>query len=231
MVAETIPDTRIGRFTAEGRRLALMAGAGVDLLLDVGANEGQYAERMRGAGFEGRILSFEPVGEPYAILERRCAAEPRWTCRRLALGDADVAVEINVSGSSQSSSLLGMLPRHVQAVPRSPYVGTETVPGARLDAVWDACVPPGATPYLKLDVQGAELAVLRGAAASLPSVALVEAELSLVPLYDAAPSYLDVVRWLGERGFRLVSLEDGPEDVATGEMLQLDGIFTRRRAG
>lgn len=232
MIADhVISGTGLGRFSPEARRLALIRDAGVDVLLDVGANEGQYAQRMRAAGFTGRVVSFEPVTEAFERLEAKCGLDPAWTCEQLALADLDGEVAVNVSGSTQSSSLLPLGRRHVEVVPRSPYVGTEVVGAATLDTLWPSMVAVGEVAYLKLDVQGSELKVLQGAGAALQHVALVEAELSLAHLYDGGPLYREVVDHLARGGFRLVSLEEGLEEIATGEMLQFDGIFTRRPAG
>ena len=82
-------------------------------------------------------------------------------------------------------------------------------------------------PFLKLDVQGYELVTLRGGTESLPRLFGVQAELSLVPLYEGAPLWLEVIEFMTDRGFRVVGLEPGYADPKTGEMLQADGIFIR----
>lgn len=96
----------------------LMASEGVDVVLDVGANTGQFAGRIREAGYSGAIVSFEPLGDACLGLRRRAAADPAWEVRRLALGDHDAqATEINVSRNSVSSSLLSMGARHLESAP------------------------------------------------------------------------------------------------------------------
>jgi FkbM family methyltransferase len=211
----------------EARRARLLASTEVDLVLDVGANVGQYASRLRPAGYKGRIVSFEPLSDAFAELSAAAAADPTWECRRLALGATDGETEINISGNSYSSSLLDMEDRHVESAPESKYVGTEKIETARLDSLWDELVRDGERPFLKLDVQGFELEALRGAEDSLPKILGVQAELSLVPLYRDGPVFRDVIDYLEERGFRLAGLEGGHDDRRTGEMLQADGIFIR----
>jgi FkbM family methyltransferase len=211
------------------RRVKLLRSEGIEVVLDVGANAGQYAQQLRAAGYVGRIVSFEPLPEAFAALERAAAADPRWEARRLALSDADGEAEIHVAANSWSSSLLDMGERHLASAPESAYVGREHVTTARLDSIWEEVLGPDARPFLKLDVQGFEMHVLRGAAGHLDRVAGVQAELSLVHLYEGDSLWRDVVDHLEEEGFELVGLEPGFEDPETGRMLQADGTFLRRR--
>lgn len=211
----------------EARRAQLMRSRGIDLVLDVGANYGPYALQLRHTGYEGRIVSFEPLGAAYSQLERESAEDPLWDCRRAALGSEEGTVTINVAGNSTSSSLLEMNDRHRTTAPESEYVSTEKVPVTRLDAIWDELAGPDDSVYLKLDVQGFELEALRGAEESLPKIRVVQAELSLVPLYEGAPLYRDLIDHMAERDFRLAGIEPVFADPSSGELLQADGIFVR----
>jgi hypothetical protein len=97
----------------------------------------------------------------------------------------------------------------------------------RLDSLASLLPLPGQRAYLKLDVQGYELQVLQGSEAFLPGIVVVEAELSLVPLYVGGPLYRDVVDYLADRGLHLISVEGITEEPDTGHMLQVDGVFLR----
>jgi FkbM family methyltransferase len=207
------------------RRAKLLASERFDLLLDVGANEGQYAVRMRRAGYTGRIVSFEPLSAAFAVLERRAAADPAWEARRLALSDADGIAEIHVAGNSTSSSLLDMGERHLASAPESAYVAAESVPAARLDSLW-AELRSDRT-FLKLDVQGFEMHVLRGAEAALSDLRGVQAELALASLYEGDSPWRTVVDHLADHGFELAGVEPGFGDPKSGRMLQFDGVFLR----
>ena len=85
--------------------------------------------------------------------------------------------------------------------------------------------------YLKLDTQGTELSILRAASSALLDAEFVEAELSLVKLYEGGALIDEVISFLDDRGFALVSLEGIDEEPETGQMLQVDAIFMRRRNG
>lgn len=213
------------------RRAALMRHRAIDLVIDVGANGGQYASSLRQVlGWEGRIVSFEPQTEAFARLQRAAAGDERWQLCRQALGDAAGTATIHVAANSESSSLLPMLPAHRDAAPHASYVGAEPVPVATLDEVLPALLQDAVRVWLKLDVQGYELHVLRGGAAALARhVEVVELEMSLVPLYEGAPTMTGLQRFLESAGFRLAGIEPGFADPRTGELLQVDGLFVRER--
>ncbi len=211
---------------ADKRRGRLLEREGIDVVLDVGANVGQYGMRLRTNGYRGRIVSFEPYAQAYAQLERTAARDPLWEAHRIALADEEGEAHLNVAGNSFSSSLLPMADRHRQSAPDAAYVDTEPVRTARLDALWERLVE-GRRIWLKLDVQGFEMHVLRGAGERLADTRVVQSELSLKPLYEGGASWTAVVEWLSDRGFSLAGVEPGFEDPASGRMFQFDGIFVR----
>jgi FkbM family methyltransferase len=225
---DIVPHAEPGATEEEARRTRLISSLGVTLVLDIGANSGQFATTLRKSGYGGRIVSFEPLSAVFAELQSMCATDPAWECRQFALGASDGTAEINIAGNAgASSSMLEMKERHLRSAPESRYVGTEQVEVKTLDSIWPEIVANSDRVYLKLDVQGLELEVLRGAADSLAKAIAVQAELSLVPLYEGAPSYRELIDHLDERGLRLAGLEAGHDDRQTGEMLQADGIFVR----
>lgn len=216
---------------AQRRRSALLHHRAIDLVVDVGANGGQYASGLRRVlGWGGRIVSFEPQTEAFARLQVAAAGDERWQLCRQALGDAPGTATIHVSANSESSSLLPMLPAHRAAAPHTAYVGAQQVPVSTLDELLPALLHGAARVWLKIDVQGYEMHVLRGAAMSLARhVEVVELEMSLVPLYAGAPSMAALQSFLEAAGFRLAGIEPGFADPRSGELLQVDGLFVRER--
>jgi FkbM family methyltransferase len=209
------------------RRLRFLRENRVGALIDGGANNGRWALAIRGDGYRGLIISFEPLADPFAALDLASAGDPLWRCVQAALGDADTQARMNVAGNFVSSSLLPMEPAHASAAPESAYVGTEAVRVVRLDSVVPQMVPAGTSLALKLDLQGYEALALAGAEGILAEVRLVECELSIVPLYHDQPLYLHMIDLLDGLGFSLASLNEGLIDPATGRVMQVDAIFVR----
>lgn len=209
------------------RRVRLLSARGVDLVLDVGANEGQYGKAMRKLGYRGRIASFEPMQRAYAVLSSTAEPDGNWQTYPFALGDEQSLHEIHVSENSVSSSLLPMLSDHEKYAPHSRYVGTERVEVRRLDDMFTDVRGAARHIWLKLDVQGFEDRVLRGAANSLKSIEFIQVELSLRPLYEGQKTYRELAADIEQHGFILVGVEPGFLDRDTGELLQMDGIFRK----
>lgn len=210
------------------RLVTLLRHNKVDLVIDVGANNGGYGTELRQLGYRGAIVSFEPLPGAYARLVERTRRDDSWTCHQIALDDTEGVKDLNVAGNDgASSSFLEMLPRHVAAAANSRYVEQLPVSVRRLDSMWGEINRPGARAFLKIDVQGLETNVLRGAEQTLPSLIGVQLELSLVPLYEGAAGYLDMLRFMTKSGFALVGLEPGFWDEMTGQTLQVDALFLR----
>lgn len=209
------------------RRRRLLQSERVDVVLDIGANRGSYAAQLLEQGFTGRLISFEPLGTAFAELSRRSAGCAHWDCHRLALGNEDAERKMHVSEDVVSSSFLSLRDSFVDASPGLRNVGEETVPIARLDTVRERLFGDAARLLVKMDVQGFELEVLKGGEDTLRQAVGVECELSLAPIYEHQTLFADVIGFLAERGFHLRALE--PAFVhRSGELLQLDGLFTRR---
>lgn len=200
----------------------------IDTILDIGANDGGYGRALRESGYDGRILSFEPLSEAHAKLQQTAAGDSLWAVApRQAIGDLDGEIEINISGNSTSSSVLPMHDSHTEAAPQSRYIGSERVRISRLDSIDHPQIREGRSILLKIDTQGYEMPVLHGATNLLSRVVGVQLELSLVPLYQGQALYREIIDWLANRGFSLWSVIPGFTDLSTGRMMQMDGVFFR----
>jgi FkbM family methyltransferase len=200
-------------------------------VFDIGANIGQYASMLRRCGYAGRIVSFEALPAVHAELSAVAARDPNWTVAPCAaLGRAPGEAEIHVAGNSLSSSLLPMYETHLRAAPESRCVASQKVRVARLDE-FASLVADESRLLLKIDTQGYEEEVIMGAGTVLDHVCAMQLELSVVPLYQGAPSLRRMLELCEQVGFELYGLMPGFYEAKTGRLLQVDGLFLRTTAG
>jgi FkbM family methyltransferase len=202
----------------------------ISLVLDVGANAGQYGSALREWGYAGRIVSFEPLAAAHRVLERRAAADLAWrVAPRMALGDRDGEVEIEVSAESDMSSVLPQTDLLRRVSPSSRVIGRETVPIRRLDDVVDDYVRADDGLFLKIDTQGFEARVLAGARRLLAEVRGVQVEMSLVRCYEGERDFRDLIDDLADAGFSPFLFIPGYFEHKLARQLQIDGVFMRER--
>jgi FkbM family methyltransferase len=216
--------------TSEGALIRqLLSYYNIDLVVDVGANAGQYAQFLRDNGYTSKIVSFEPLLSAYAQLKKISSRDPKWlVAPRIALGAEAGEIKLNVASNSQSSSVLPMLDSHLRAAPESAYAATELVPLQRLDyAIQNYISNDVSSIFLKIDVQGFEKQVLEGASKIMPHIKGIQLELSLVSLYEGQPLYEEMIDMLKNWGYDLYAILPAFTDVATARMLQVDGIFIK----
>jgi FkbM family methyltransferase len=205
----------------------------IDCVLDVGANAGQYRDFLRDRVlYDGTIVSFEPIGHHVAALRERSRGDSRWHIEGYALGSSDCAMPINVMVSDQFSSFLE--PDHARV---GDYAGlnvadhTETVTVRTLDVVLPALQERIGfdRPYLKIDTQGFDIEVLRGAGEVLPTVRALQTEASVRGIYKDMPRYTEVIHYLDERGFDLTGLYPVSRDSAL-RLVEFDCVMINRAA-
>ncbi len=209
------------------RKKKLMENYNIDIVMDVGANVGKYGVELRSIGFDGRIISFEPLSEAFSELEKKADQDDQWFAENFALGNKNEIAEINIAGNSLSSSLLDMLPVHVKSAPESEYIGKEKIEVKKMDSVFDQYCSKQDNILLKIDTQGFEKHVIEGASKSLKFIDTIQMEMSLIPLYKDEMLCMDLIKILNGLGYSLVHLEHVFSDIRTGRLLQVDGIFHR----
>jgi FkbM family methyltransferase len=194
--------------TADAHLSNLVRASGTDLVLDVGANRGQFARMLRDEGYQGEIHSFEPVAATYGELAATAAGDPAWTVHQAALGAAPGEAVINVTGASDMSSLLQPNEFGQEKFERFEVARTETVRVDTVDAFLAAQVPDADSRriLLKMDTQGYDLEVFAGARNSWPHIGCLLSELSLIPIYSGMPHYLAALQTYEEAGFAVTGI-------------------------
>lgn len=207
------------------RRKKLFKQFRINKILDVGANTGQYAKLIRKLGFNGEIISFEPLTKAYNQLVLNAIKDKKWKTYNLALGNKEEELELNISRNVYSSSILEITAKHINSAPESDYIDKERVKVKKLDILYDKLVAEGDIVLLKIDVQGFEKNVLEGAIKILPKLKGIQLEMSIIELYKGEMLFSEMVNFLEKHGFKLYSLENGFYNNNTGQLLQVDGIF------
>ena len=202
----------------------------VGLVLDVGANAGQFAAGLRNAGYRQTIISFEPMSAEHAKLLALSRSDAKWrVAPRMAIGDSDGSVEINIAANSGSSSILPMLDLHREAAPESIYAGKEPVDIRRLDSIVGQLIEPETKNiFLKIDVQGYEWPVLDGAPQTIEKVVGILCECSFSPLYAGEARWTSLIEKIESMGFDVWGVLPGFSDPRTGRLLQADFLFFRK---
>jgi FkbM family methyltransferase len=181
----------------------------ISLILDVGANIGQFGTSMRELGYTGTLVSFEPVAAQFAKLKAAASGDPNWITLNCAAGVADETKSINVMSSSVFSSFNA--PSKLQTsrfAETNAVVATESVKVRRLDGFIDEFGMRGKLKhcFLKSDTQGFDQNVLEGMGSYLNEVRVLQLEISVTPIYENTVGMTDMLVYLQDRSFAPVAL-------------------------
>ena len=199
----------------------------ITVVFDVGANIGQYAKCLQHSGYKGRIISFEPLNNEREILSKSAKLFNNWVLLPFAVGDFNQKSVINISGNSASSSVLKMKLTHETAAPQSKFVGTQEIEVRTLDSLYGDYINKADNIYLKIDTQGYEWQVLKGAEKFLESVTGLELEMSFEQMYDGEKIFDELYGFILSQGFRLLNIRPMLTNPTNMQLLQADCIFIR----
>lgn len=209
---------------------SLLPALGVDVVFDVGANQGQFARRLREIGYKGWILSFEPNPALSEGLRSVAVTDPRWRVLDHALGDEDSMLTLHVTRSDDLASALPANPYAEETFGMNIAVMRDVeVSVLRLDGMYEALQQEHgfARPFLKMDTQGFDLHVLRGAEGVWPTLAGVLTEMSLKPIYDGMPDITESLDAVRQAGFEVTGIFPVAHD-STGALIEIDCVARRR---
>ncbi len=201
----------------------------IDLVIDVGANLGQYGSLLRDLGYKNQIYSFEPIGEVFEKLQRRAAKNDKWEAFNNGVGSKSESLFINISENFVSSSLLQITDASTTAKPDTKFARQEKISVITLDSFFkDRRIESWKNPFLKIDVQGYEKQVIDGSLMILKNIAVLQIELSLIKLYEGSMLYKEVISLMEELGFYMYTIIPGFRNPKTGQLLQADGVFVNK---
>jgi FkbM family methyltransferase len=202
----------------------------VECVLDVGANTGQYAEKILHSGFRGQVHSFEPVANTFKVLEQKASSVPNWYVYPFALGDEATKLPIQVLGHSNLCSFHQPTEYSRQLDSDGFAVSEEqSVEVRRLDTELSDIVRDGyaGAIYLKMDTQGFDLNVFRGAAGCLDRIAALQTELSIQPLYEGMPPFDQVMHEVMNAGFHVTGMYPAARNKQDLTIIEFDCVMAR----
>jgi FkbM family methyltransferase len=171
---------------------------GIDVVIDVGANIGQFGESLRAGGYRGRIVSFEPIASAFQVLSKVAREDGNWEVNHCGLGAASGAARLNVSELSVFSSILGSTSVASLHDNRMAVDHIEEISIRTLDEV--AAEIEGKV-FLKVDTQGYERQVIEGGRQTMPRVLGIMLELPVIHVYEGVWQFHEAIRFMDEAGF------------------------------
>ena len=211
------------------RRIKILNNLNISLVMDVGANIGQYGSELRSIGYKKKIISFEPTSDAFKKLKKISKKDLSWEINNCSLGDFDGETEINISKNSVSSSILTNLPQLIESAPEAKYINKEKIKMKMLDTIFNENQYENESIYLKIDTQGFEEKVLNGALLNLSKIKIIQIEMALVPSYEGTLSFQEMTKKLNKMDFEVFSIESGYYDKKTGRLLEVDGVFINKK--
>ena len=182
------------------------------VILEAGAYNGGDTREIALRWPRGHVHAFEPVPELLALVKQQAAGLKNISCYDVALGPEDGSAEFYVSGgASDASSSLLRPSGHLDEHPDVSFERTLHVKVRSIDS-WAAENNVSKVDFMWIDMQGAEMAALKGAKKILPTVKVIYTEVSLKPLYETGPLYPEFREWLDAQGFKVAREALASED-------------------
>lgn len=179
----------------------------IDCVFDVGANDGQYATMLRErVGYNGLIVSFEPIPACADTLRKKSASDPKWHVEQLALDKISRKTVFNIMQGKQFSSLHEPREKEVNLFHDKNKIvegiQVETVTLNEMFSKYEELLK-FKKPFLKMDTQGHDLDVAQGVGETLKSFVGLQSELSIKPIYENTSDFTKVIEYYNSQGFEL----------------------------
>jgi FkbM family methyltransferase len=202
---------------------------GIDLVLDVGANTGQFVQGLR-TFYKGDVISFEPVPAAFDRLAKNAATDSRWKCYNLALGRDNATRKMNVFRETEMSSFLEANEYCARGMgEKVTRTGEGIVSIRRLEDVLDEVVPKfdARRTFLKMDTQGYDVEVFKGLGKKVEHVVALQSEVASIPNYKEMPHWTECMAVYEQAGFFVAGLFPVSWDVC--RVIEFDCLMVKAR--
>ena len=197
-----------------------------DLIIDIGANRGQFSLAAIQVFPNAKILCFEPLESAFTVLSEVMIKEQCVSLHNIAIGNLEASMNMNVSSKEDSSSLLDISDLQSEIFPGTSRCDSERVRVSRLSNFISES-ELGKINLIKIDVQGYELEVLLGASEILNNINYIYVECSFLELYKDQATADDVIEFLSDNGFFLQGVYNLCKD-KKGMAVQADFLFDNK---
>lgn len=197
----------------------------LSLVVDVGTNTGQWISALMTFVEVDRVEAFEPNPEAFEILSARFGDRPNFHLHQLALGEGSDKLILNVTRASDLASILvpGVILRETYSPGKADVIQRVPVTVASLDSMIAADVT---VDLLKIDVQGFEGPVLRGAKKTFRRTRVLLIETNFVSHYDGDDNFASLYAYIcGELGFEFWDMAPPYRTGPDRRSLWTDAIF------
>lgn len=200
-----------------------------DYLIDIGANRGNFTDHFFRSTKSNRALLVEPIPNLANSLRTKYSNNKEVIIIEKALSDEKRKSNFYVANNDgQSSSLSDIGERHLMASPDTTIVNSFELESQTLDNI--TLNNDYKKIFLKIDVQGHELAVLKGATETLNKVIAIHIEVSNQHLYSNDTLGFQVWSFLNDHGFTLYGIDPWFRDAKhNGELIQADFFFIKNQ--
>lgn len=223
---------RLAKVASLGHLKDLLQVHQIQTVVDVGANVGQFGTSLRNVGFQGRIVSFEPMPQARRKLEEVAVAHPPWKVFPTALGSRPEEKKLQIFNDDTFSSLHSMTQSgrdifgaYVQAQ------GEEVVHVETIDRLTEGNLKQEiqGPVLLKTDTQGHDLEVLQGSLQLLRQARVVLTEAAVEVIYEGAPAFPEILEFLRQQGFEASGFYPFSHRPETLAMVEFDAFFVRKK--
>jgi FkbM family methyltransferase len=202
----------------------------INLVIDVGANEGQFASELRRNGYQGKIISFEPISSAFAKLKAVASNDRHWDVYNFALGTENTEQKIYISDDSCFTSFLKSNDWCEQEFGEGSLGKIEeTVIVRRLDQVLNEIVDnlDRSRIYLKMDTQGYDLKVFAGLGNMHERILALQSEISVLPIYQGMPHFTDSISCFEQAGFEIAGMYPVSTEKAGLRTVEFDCLMVK----
>ncbi len=213
----------------ENHTINLIKQNKINLVLDVGANIGQFAKTLRESGYRGEIHSFEPVLETYQLLKEAAQPDPKWYPHNFALGSKQGDSVINVTKASDFASILEPNSYGQERFKNNIVTSTQEITISTLDIFLTEHIADAHKKniFLKMDTQGYDLEVFFGCKAFLNNIKCLLSELSFTPIYEGMPHYLEALKIYERHGYKITNLYPISHQKENLSLIEMDCIMVK----